>query len=207
MLLLTTSRKPGQLTRSVARTLADALGAAYLNRGKAGVDTVLAEADSAGANKVLFLWERNGNPSRLVGFDLQKARELQERENQTSMENPEEKENGENKLRRKKVQESKEKEADYNQEEKVEGARQKEVHTSAEPQTAWIKPEIAIRGVVYNRRPIRHKGACIKAEDLFGKRAASLLENLEGPNQIVLSRFGLKIFVDTDLVLELKFRE
>ncbi|MBI4360370.1 hypothetical protein HY572_01205 [Candidatus Micrarchaeota archaeon] len=69
MMLVTTSRKPGQLTRSVARTLAKAFGAEYLNRGKAGMDSVLGHAETLGISHVLFVWEKNGNPARLVAFD------------------------------------------------------------------------------------------------------------------------------------------
>lgn len=69
MMLVTTSRKPGQLTRAVARALAKAFGAEYLNRGKAGMDSVLGHAETLGISHVLFVWEKNGNPARLVAFD------------------------------------------------------------------------------------------------------------------------------------------
>ncbi|MBI2445532.1 hypothetical protein HYV43_04045 [Candidatus Micrarchaeota archaeon] len=214
MMLITTSRKPGQLTRAIARTLADALGAGYLNRGKSGIQAVFEEADGAGADKVLFVWERFGNPSRLVGFDMQKARAMEAAQGARETERQDgkggqdaddqkekRKETGENTPSNKKkaVVRPGVKEAPQD----VEGQGQKDAEAE---ETPWMKPEISIHGAVFHRRSIRHKGAIVSAEDEFGGKAATLLQAREGPNQIVLSRFGLKIFVDHDSVLELKFR-
>jgi|GEM_PF-6237237 len=219
MMLITTSRKPGQLTRSVARSLADALGAGYLNRGKAGVQSVLGEADEMGADKVLFVWERHGNPSRLVAFDMAKARQMHEAEERQEKEKQDARgKEGQRGKENQEIQNATE-DADENDEPDAEAGEDEEdeqsqedadetgQETASEPeQTAWMKPEVAIRGIVYHRRSIRRKGARIKLEDPFGERVAGLLEAAEGPNQIVLSRFGLKVLVDNGLVLELKFR-
>lgn len=65
-LLVTTSRKPGQLTRRVARTLALLLGAHYENRGKASVAEVGARAEQLGLLRLMFVYEAHGNPARLA---------------------------------------------------------------------------------------------------------------------------------------------
>ncbi len=233
MMLVTTSRKPGQLTRAMARTVADALGAAYLNRGKAGVDAVMAQAEKAGAKRVLFIWERKGNPSRMVVFDLEKAAqnadtqekagEGRQRTVQSGQKHPENQENEETaeKEKNKKIKESdgenepgsqgeeKTDENDRNGDESQENdpENESEGHDGQkEEESGWLLPEVGIRGAVYHRRPIRHKGATIQTQDAFGEAVASLLHSQKGPNQIVLSRFGLKVIVDSELVLELKFR-
>ncbi len=215
MMMITTSRKPSQQTRAIARTLADALGAGYLNRGKSGVESVLAEAEKAGAGKVLFVWERHGNPSRLVGFDLEKAGQ--------SIANPPQTPQGETEENKKKDSKNLEKEEkgtgeekknekvdenDFRDENEKEDASEDAIdaETQKEAQSGWLSPEVGIHGAVFNRRPIRHKGARIIAQDPFGEAVAGLLDARDGPNQILLSRSGLKIVVDTDLVLELKFR-
>ncbi|MBI5225680.1 hypothetical protein HY994_00385 [Candidatus Micrarchaeota archaeon] len=273
MMLITTSRKPGQLTRAVARTIASALGAEYLNRGKGGLASVLVEAEKVNASKILFVWERYGNPSRLVGFDMAKANQLQDEADTQAKEIKARKEADEDdddvtdpritpftlkkpKIRPKKpkLEEKSENEDDEetdtdaeepNSDENEGGSDRKKddentaadetaenqdtqgsqigqikqngaengqpgVQTgqpqTAEPETPWLKPEIGIHGVVFNRHPIRHKGASIKVEDPYGERAAGLLEAKAGPNQIVLSRFRLKITSGDNLILELKFR-
>lgn len=81
MMLVTTSRKPGQLTRSVARALSQILGGRFQNRGKSGFEEMAAMAERHGLSRILFVWEKNGNPDRLVFFDLEKAAELGEDDN------------------------------------------------------------------------------------------------------------------------------
>ncbi len=73
MMLVTTSRKPSDQVKAMARTLAKGFGAHYHNRGKSGVNAVLAEAEEKGATRVLFLWARHGNPDRIVVFDGEKG--------------------------------------------------------------------------------------------------------------------------------------
>ena len=72
MMLITTSRKPGQLTRSVARVLSQVVGGRFENRGKASFDHMAGLAEKWGLSRILFVWEKNGNPDRLGGFDLGK---------------------------------------------------------------------------------------------------------------------------------------
>ncbi len=67
VILVTTSRKPCQDTRSVARLLARLIGGVYFSRGKASFDSVMQEAESAGTKRVLFIGESHGNVGSL-GF-------------------------------------------------------------------------------------------------------------------------------------------
>lgn len=69
-MLLTTSRKPSQRTRSFSQKLARAMGWRYVNRGKMSLREVLIE--SRGPVAVVF--ERHGNPSRITFLD-EKGRE------------------------------------------------------------------------------------------------------------------------------------
>lgn len=68
-LYVTTSRKPAQLTRRVARTLARLLGATYENRGKGSVNEVGTRAAQLGLSRVLFVYESHGNPARLAFWE------------------------------------------------------------------------------------------------------------------------------------------
>jgi len=211
MMMITTSRKPSQQTRAIARTLADALGAGYLNRGKSGVGSVLAEAEKAGAGKILFVWERHGNPSRMVGFDMHP--EVQDPKNgpETNKNREEyaskiDKKDEKGVAKEKKGEKIKESQLEAQLDENDDLNGDKADESEKETQSGWLSPEVSIHAAVFNRRPIRHKGARIIAQDPFGEAVAGLLDARDGPNQILLSRSGLKIVVDTDLVLELKFR-
>ncbi|MDP3065682.1 MAG: Brix domain-containing protein [Methanobacteriaceae archaeon] len=64
-MLITTSRKPSQKTRSFGRALERVLPAHYINRGKMSLREVYMKAKQLGFNKVMVISERNGNPSRL----------------------------------------------------------------------------------------------------------------------------------------------
>lgn len=64
-MLITTSRKPSQQTRTIARFLAGLLGGRYFSRGKASFESVLGEADSQGFKRVLFVGEDHGNVGSL----------------------------------------------------------------------------------------------------------------------------------------------
>ncbi|ADL58660.1 ribosomal biosynthesis protein [Methanothermobacter wolfeii] len=64
-MLLTTSRKPSQRTRSFAQRLARILGWTYINRGKMNLREVLIDAGGPAA----ILFERHGNPARITFLD------------------------------------------------------------------------------------------------------------------------------------------
>jgi len=67
-LFVTTSRKPSQLTRRVARFLGRVLGK-YENRGKHGLAEVASRADAAGYSRLLLVYERKGNPAELSFYE------------------------------------------------------------------------------------------------------------------------------------------
>ncbi len=67
-MLITTSRKPSQRTRSFGRALERVLPSWYLNRGKMSLRKVFMKAKELGFDYVMVISERNGNPSRLEFF-------------------------------------------------------------------------------------------------------------------------------------------
>ncbi|WJI09033.1 Brix domain-containing protein [Methanobacterium sp. CWC-01] len=67
-MLITTSRKPSQRTRSFGRALERVLPARYLNRGKMSLREVFLKAKELGFDSVMVISERYGNPSRLEFF-------------------------------------------------------------------------------------------------------------------------------------------
>ncbi|MFA4946130.1 MAG: hypothetical protein WC607_01130 [Candidatus Micrarchaeia archaeon] len=67
-LLVTTSRKPGALTRRLARWLGRFLGDCD-NRGKSPLSDIVARAESKGYSRVLFIYERHGNPCELSFYE------------------------------------------------------------------------------------------------------------------------------------------
>ncbi|MBI5036701.1 hypothetical protein HZC09_05150 [Candidatus Micrarchaeota archaeon] len=73
MMLLTTSRKPCQNTRAIARALAKLLGVHYANRGKSSFDKVAEWAERKALKEILFVWDAHGNPSKIVVYDLEEG--------------------------------------------------------------------------------------------------------------------------------------
>jgi len=61
-MLLTTSRRPSQRTRSFSQRLSRIMGWRYVNRGKMSIRDVLIEA----SGPVAVVSERHGNPSRIT---------------------------------------------------------------------------------------------------------------------------------------------
>lgn len=72
---VTTSRKPTQHTRSLARAFAAFLGATCENRGKKSVNDVAARASKLGHSRFVIISEQHGNPSKMsfaeVGVEWQ----------------------------------------------------------------------------------------------------------------------------------------
>lgn len=64
-LLVSTSRKPNQYTRTLARQLAHALRAGFENRGKRALSEMVAIAEQKGLTRLLLVYERHGNPHSL----------------------------------------------------------------------------------------------------------------------------------------------
>jgi U3 small nucleolar ribonucleoprotein protein IMP4 len=67
-MLITTSRKPSQRTRSFGRALERVLPARYFNRGKMSLREVFLKAKDHGFDHVMVISERNGNPTRMEFF-------------------------------------------------------------------------------------------------------------------------------------------
>lgn len=67
-LFVSTSRKPRQETRKLAKWLARFLGETE-NRGKRSVDEVVARAENKGFKRLVFVYERGGRPCELVFFE------------------------------------------------------------------------------------------------------------------------------------------
>ena len=68
MLFISTSRKPGALTRKLSRWLGHFLGDCD-NRGKSSLDALVERAEKKGYKRILLVYERNGNPAELVFYE------------------------------------------------------------------------------------------------------------------------------------------
>ncbi len=71
MIYITTSRKPGRRTRSLARDFERILPHSfYRTRGKSNLDSVIEHARSKGYRRVMVLKEYKGNPGRIDFIDV-----------------------------------------------------------------------------------------------------------------------------------------
>ncbi|NYZ78160.1 hypothetical protein H0N96_02040 [Candidatus Micrarchaeota archaeon] len=68
-LYITTSRKPSQSTRKLARWFALLTGAVSENRGKSSVGECVERARVLGMTRLLFVYEKQGNPVELAFYD------------------------------------------------------------------------------------------------------------------------------------------
>lgn len=64
-MLITTSRKPSQRTRSFCKSLVRVLNSRYVNRGKMSIRDVLIKSSEMGYNKTAVISQMKGNPSRI----------------------------------------------------------------------------------------------------------------------------------------------
>ncbi len=64
-MLITTSRKPSQRTRSFCKSLVTVLNSSYINRGKMSIRDILIKSSELGFNKIAIISEMKGNPSRI----------------------------------------------------------------------------------------------------------------------------------------------
>ncbi|VVB65897.1 putative Brix domain-containing ribosomal biogenesis protein [Candidatus Gugararchaeum adminiculabundum] len=70
-MLVTTSRKPGVLTKRLCRALAFFLPfGKYENRGKAGVGDFVEKARELGKTRLLMVYESHGNPEKIVLIEI-----------------------------------------------------------------------------------------------------------------------------------------
>lgn len=68
-MLITTSRKPSQRTRSFCKSFVRVLNSSYINRGKMSIRDVLIKSSELGYNKIAVVSEMKGNPSRIDFHD------------------------------------------------------------------------------------------------------------------------------------------
>lgn len=64
-MLITTSRKPSQRTRSFCKSLIRVLNSRYINRGKMSLRDVLIKSSEMGFDKTAVVSQMKGNPSRI----------------------------------------------------------------------------------------------------------------------------------------------
>ncbi len=64
-MLITTSRKPSQRTRSFCKSLVRVLNSSYINRGKMSIRDVLIKSSEIGYDKIAVVSEMKGNPNRI----------------------------------------------------------------------------------------------------------------------------------------------
>jgi U3 small nucleolar ribonucleoprotein protein IMP4 len=72
-MLITTSRKPSQRTRTFCRGLERVIKARYINRGKMSLREVFLKAKEMEFDRIAIISERDGNPN---GLDIYLEREL-----------------------------------------------------------------------------------------------------------------------------------
>ena len=68
-MLITTSRKPSQRTRSFGRNLERVLNSKYVNRGKMSIRDVMIKSIQLEFNNTVIISETKGNPSRIDLYD------------------------------------------------------------------------------------------------------------------------------------------
>jgi len=68
-MLITTSRKPSNRTRSFCQSLSRALNSRYVNRGKMSMRNVLLKANELEYSNILIISEKKGNPNTLTFYN------------------------------------------------------------------------------------------------------------------------------------------
>src|SRR3989338_2795011 len=71
MLYVSTSRKPTQQTRILAKWLAGLLGGGWEKRGKRSVTEIAARMQEKGFKRAVFVYEKHGNPNSLNFLDVE----------------------------------------------------------------------------------------------------------------------------------------
>lgn len=71
-LIITTSRKPSQITRRFAQFIKHYFDATYINRGKMSFRKITHTAKQADNSMLLILTETKGNPSSIDIYDIKK---------------------------------------------------------------------------------------------------------------------------------------
>jgi len=70
IMLLTTSRKPSQRTRSFCQKLKRAIGCPYINRGKMNIQEILQKTIEHKESTVAIVSEKRGNPSKITFYNI-----------------------------------------------------------------------------------------------------------------------------------------
>jgi hypothetical protein len=73
LMYITTSRKPSDSTRVLARNLSSFLNSTYENRGKKSVEEVVSRARQLGFRRVMVISESKGNPNKLSFISIDKG--------------------------------------------------------------------------------------------------------------------------------------
>ncbi|MBS3070659.1 hypothetical protein J4220_04090 [Candidatus Micrarchaeota archaeon] len=73
MLYVSTSRKPTQQTRILAKWLSRLFGGEYENRGKRSVAEIAARMREKGFARAVFVYEKHGNPHSLNFLDAEEG--------------------------------------------------------------------------------------------------------------------------------------
>ncbi|MDI6645145.1 MAG: Brix domain-containing protein [Methanobacteriaceae archaeon] len=68
-MLITTSRKPSNRTRTFCQSLSRALNSRYINRGKMSMRNILLKVNELGFSNLLIISEKNGNPNTLTFYN------------------------------------------------------------------------------------------------------------------------------------------
>jgi len=68
---ITTSRKPSDSTRRLAKIISNFIGP-YENRGKKSIEEIVTRADGLGENRVMIISESGGNPNSISFISISK---------------------------------------------------------------------------------------------------------------------------------------
>ena len=74
--LISTSRKPSQKTRTFCKNLSHVFGFDYTNRGKSSLRDMLVKASQMNHDTLLLVYQIKGNPSKLTFYDLKDQEKL-----------------------------------------------------------------------------------------------------------------------------------
>lgn len=75
-MLISTSRKPSQKTRTFCKNFQHAFGFEYMNRGKSSLRDLLIKAAELGHDSLVLVYQIKGNPSKLTFYDLEGEEKL-----------------------------------------------------------------------------------------------------------------------------------
>lgn len=74
-MIITTSRKPSQITRRLAQFLKHYFNIPYINRGKTSFNKIVNQTKAEDIKNLVIITETKGNPSSINIYDLEKSSE------------------------------------------------------------------------------------------------------------------------------------